>query len=172
MANTYTLIASNTLSSSAASVTFSAIPNTFTDLVLKMSTRDTATTVIDRATRISFNSAGGTPYSQTELQGDGASATSQRVSFQATNIEFGRSTAASATSNTFANIELYIPNYAGSTNKPFSSFSVAETNGTTARIRAVALLFSNTNVISSLTLTADTAFIADSSFFLYGIKNS
>jgi hypothetical protein len=36
MANTYTLIESQVLGSAAASVTFSAIPATYTDLVLKV----------------------------------------------------------------------------------------------------------------------------------------
>ena len=37
---TYTLISSNVLSSSAASVTFSSIASTYTDLVLRVSARD------------------------------------------------------------------------------------------------------------------------------------
>jgi hypothetical protein len=52
MANTYTLIASNTLGASAASVTFSAIPSTYTDLVVRYSAAscDAAVTDIDLLT--------------------------------------------------------------------------------------------------------------------------
>ena len=39
-ANTYTLISSNVLASSAATVTFSSIPATYTDLVLRVSARN------------------------------------------------------------------------------------------------------------------------------------
>ena len=42
MANeTYTLIQKTTLNASAASITFSSIPQTFTDLVVKVSARGT-----------------------------------------------------------------------------------------------------------------------------------
>jgi hypothetical protein len=47
MANTYTLIESQVLGSSAASVTFSAIPATYTDLVLKFSSRNDDTGVTE-----------------------------------------------------------------------------------------------------------------------------
>ena len=47
MPATYTLIASNTLSSAAASVTFSAIPATYTDLVLRYSARSDGASVDD-----------------------------------------------------------------------------------------------------------------------------
>ena len=47
MPSTYTLISSNVLASSAASVTFSAIPSTYTDLVVRASIRSDATSDAD-----------------------------------------------------------------------------------------------------------------------------
>ena len=47
MATTYTLITSQTLASSAASVTFSSIPSTYTDLVLRVSARTDNAAVSD-----------------------------------------------------------------------------------------------------------------------------
>ena len=59
-ANTYTLISSNVLGSSAASVTFSSIPATYTDLVLRVSARTDA----DDTSLITFNGTT-TGYSKT-----------------------------------------------------------------------------------------------------------
>ena len=79
MANTYTLISSNTLTSSAASVTFSSIPATYTDLVLRISARSDRVSTTDRL-RLTFNSDTATNYSNITLVGDGAAASSQNAS--------------------------------------------------------------------------------------------
>ena len=173
MPATYTLIASNTLSSSAASVTFSSIPNTYTDLVLKLSVRSARTDPSDTI-NFTINSIGGTSYSNTALVGNGSAASSGRVS-NANDVDYSAAAnAATSTSNTFSNVEIYIPNYAGSTNKPFSAFTAYEDNTTTAVIRANASLLSNTAAVTSITMaTAGIGdFVSGSSFYLYGIKNS
>ena len=79
-----------------------------------------------------------------------------------------------ATSNTFGTFEIYLPSYTASQNKPFSGFGVAETNATNTRIGAVAGLYRSTTAISSVKLSLLTGpnFVAGSSFYLYGIKNS
>ena len=171
MPSTYTLISSNVLSSSAASVTFSAIPSTYTDLVLRVSARsDDASTV--RGFRLNFNGVSGTSYSETYLSGNGATASSVRdssISYSDLGVVSGGST----TANTFGSVEIYIPNYAGATNKPLSGDSASEDNSTTAYRRANAALFSNTSAISSVVATLNAGnFASGSSFYLYGIKNS
>jgi hypothetical protein len=174
MPATYTLIASNTLSSAAASVTFSAIPGTYTDLVLRYSTR------VDRAIAgghnclLTFNASTSSDYSQTNLAEFGVTINSTRAS-AATSVTT-LSTGASNTSNTFSSNEIYIPNYAGSTNKPFSLQDVVENNSTAdfeSAIAARAALRSNTAAITSIKIdTNGYNFVSGSSFFLYGIKNS
>lgn len=174
MANTYVLIASNTLSSSAASVTFSSIPNTYTDLVLRISAR-TDNGAVNDGILLTINSTAGTAYSRTNLQGNGATAVSARSS--STNA-FGTSpngaAGSTATASTFGSIELYVPSYTVSQNKPFGYFGAGETNATTAYMGAIAGLWSNTATISQLDLTPNSGvnFVSGSSFFLYGIKNS
>lgn len=173
MALTYELIASNTLTTSAASVTFSAIPATYTDLVVKFSARvDGATT--GREIRLRTNSDTGSNYSVTVLRGDGSAVSSYRD----TNVTFtagGRATGTSSTADTFSNVEIYIPNYAGTTNKPMSLFSVNESNTATITNNIVvgANLHRNASAITSIDIspTSDN-FVSGSSFFLYGIKNS
>lgn len=164
------LIASNTLTSSAASVTFSSIPGTYTDLVLRVSARNnTAGTVYDAAYQIKFNGvSGGNSY--TQLAGNGASASSNRAT--STDIEIGRTPNSGATSNTFSNAEVYIPNYAGSTSKPTANFNVAENNNTTAKMQVTAGLVSSTSAITSLEIVSADTFVSGSSFFLYGISNT
>jgi hypothetical protein len=172
MPSTYTLISSNVLGSSAASVTFSAIPSTYTDLVLRSSIRnDYAQQSIN--TYVTFNSDTSTNYSTTILQGTGSASSSGRYSNRTKLDNAQYADGSSSTSNTFANCELYIPSYTVAQNKPMSDFSVTETNATTADLFATANLWRNTAAITSITLTPVAGnLIAGSSFYLYGIKNS
>ena len=170
MPNTYTLISSNVLTSSAASVTFSAIPATFTDLVLRCSTRDTnAAQWVSAFLQVNSTTSS---YSYTYIRGNGSTAVSQRDTAQA-NFFVANNNGSGSTSSTFANFEIYIPNYAGATNKVISSNAVGEDNSTSpVYLAAIAGLLSNTTAVTSLTMVASTAFSTNSSFYLYGIKNS
>jgi len=160
MANTYQLIEAKTLGSSAASVTFSAIPATYTDLLVKVSSRNTSSSEIFD---FGFNGVT-TNQSSIYLNGSGSAATS------ATYTLYGRSVQTGATASTFSNNEIYIPNYAGSSFKSVSVDAVNENNATGAFSSFVAGLWSSTAAITSITFTA--SFAQYSSFYLYGIKNS
>lgn len=173
MATTYTLISSNTLSSSAASVTFSSIPSTYTDLVLRVSTRsdsnDGGSTGSLTGLYFYVNGGAGTG-SGTRLTGNGTTTSSAGWT------DYGKifpQTDASMTSNTFGSAEIYIPSYTASQNKPYDSFSVAENNATTGYVGVNAGLYSSTTAISSLVIYPwNGNFVSGSSFYLYGIKNS
>jgi hypothetical protein len=76
---------------------------------------------------------------------------------------------AGSTANTFSNIEVYVPSYAVSQNKPFSVHTATEYNSADyAQNEVDAMLWSNTAAITSLTLSGLT-FAIGSSFYLYGI---
>ena len=168
---TYTLISSNVLSSSAASVTFSSIPSTYTDLVLRCSTRDSADTP-NTEIYIRLNGDTATNYSSTHLWGDGSTASSLRRS-NTTGGYVVPNEPATYTTNTFANSEFYIPSYGVSQNKPISGFGAPETNATAASpLGVAATLWRNTAAITSITMYSANNFIVGSSFYLYGIKNS
>lgn len=169
---TYNLIASNTLTTNTASVTFSAIPNTFTDLVLRISARSTSNSRRSVENYIFLNNDTSSLYSYTVLQGSGSAISSAKFSNVA--IEFGQANGNLSTSNTFANSEIYIPNYAGTTVKQISNFTGQEDNQTTAYINATAGLYRGTAPITSITISQFSAesYMSGSSFFLYGIKNS
>jgi transcriptional regulator of nitric oxide reductase len=172
MPSTYTLISSNVLSSSAASVTFSAIPNTYTDLVVRWSARSDRANVSDTM-KLRINSDSGSNYSWTYLLGSGAVASSS-INSGLDYTSLGAADAATAASNTFANGELYIPNYLASTKKPLSTINAQEDNATNAQLWVLASLWQGTAAITSLQLFLNIGpnFVSGSSFYLYGVKSS
>jgi len=170
---TYTLISSNVLASSAASVTFSAIPADYTDLVLRVSARTVDATSYPVDIFLTANSITGTSYSMTNVEGYSNSAGSQRLTSTAQFQLYYSATSSSMTSNTFASTEIYIPSYTASQNKPMSAITASPQNATTnVADAAFAGLFRNTSAITSLNLAGTSSFVSGSSFYLYGISNA
>ena len=170
---TYNLIASNTLTTSAASVTFSAIPGTYTDLVLKASIRS-ARSANFYSLKLIINGTTTSVYSRTYLNDGGGTPLSGRNSASTEIFTYESINANTSTSNTFANVEFYLPNYTSSSNKPNSYFGTAETNATVASMSVQANLVQITSAITSLEFSFPDAsnLMSGSSFFLYGIKSS
>jgi len=169
MANTFELIASSTVGSGGASnITFSSIASTWTDLVLKLSMRSNKTDV-DQLFTVQFNGSSSN-LSSRRLEGDGSTATSGTSA----TIIYTIGTGGNATSNTFGNAEIYIPNYAGSTNKSLSMDGVSETNATNVGSQLLAGLWSNTAAITSIVLTPNggQTILQYSTAYLYGVKNA
>jgi hypothetical protein len=163
MANTYTLIASYTATGSVASIDFTSIPSTYTDLCLKLSLRPSVAGNSDMY--ISFNSST-TNFSGIYLQGNGTTAPSGSLARYI-------GTAMGQTSSTFTNGEIYIPNYASSNNKSFSVDFVAENNATLAYSNLVAGLWSNSAAITSISVGPGSGSIVQySTAYLYGISKS
>jgi hypothetical protein len=182
MPTTYVAIAKTLLTGSQASVTFSSIPSTYTDLVVVFSVRGDATYEANNgdAMAMRINGSSTAQYSVTYLTGQGSSTGSGRRSTGNADSFiriYGGVNANSSTANTFSSGEIYLPNYAESTNKPISTTATTEINSTTGNtIYAEAQLWSNTSAINSLEFTytynASSRFVSGSSFYLYGIKNS
>lgn len=169
---TYVAIAKTVLTGSAADITFSSIPSTYTDLLVVFSGRTTGSGSRSESIYIQVNGTAGSAYSYTYLQGSGAAASSSRGS-ALSYIYAGEAPQSIATSNTFGSMEIYIPNYAGSTNKVLSFSNVQEDNQTTAYITPDAGLWSNTSAISSIRIYGNASSLAQySGAWLYGIKNS
>ena len=166
------LIASYTATGSVASIDFTSIAADWTDLILKVSARNDAITTVG-GLWIQFNGAT-TNLSSRILYGTGSAA----GSFSDTTI-FAYSDAASATSSTFSNVDYYIPNYAGSTNKSVSVDAVMENNAAAASSSLTAGLWSNTAAITSIKLqtfnnsnSALANFVIHSTAYLYGVSNA
>lgn len=174
MANTYIQIGSAVTvgSGGAATMGFTSIPGTYTDLVLKLTTRDTAATVDTGAVKVTFNGSA-TGYTNRNLVGTGSATSSGSVG--TTYIDAGlnaKMPTAGNTASVFSNIEIYIPNYAGSNNKSVSVDAAGENNQANTNCGLVAGLWSNTAAITSISIAPTTLFAQYSTATLYGIKNS
>jgi hypothetical protein len=159
------LIETKTLGAAAASIEFTSIPQTFTDLLLLASGRTNFTGGPDEQMLFSFN-ASTSDFSSRVLFGNGSTATSSTVARFA-----GHFNSNTTTANSFSNFSVYLPNYSGATNKSYSGDSVYETNATEAFQVITAGLWSNTAAITSITLTgnASGSILAGSTVSLYGI---
>lgn len=169
MAYTYSKIASVTVGSTAVpSIDFIAIPQNYTDLLIKLSLRsDTSGT--SRQLTLTLNSNTGANYSTRYVYAY-ASGTVSGSSSSATDMYAGLYGGTSYTANTFSNIEIYIPNYAGSNNKLVSIDSVMENNSTTNYIGFWSGLWAQTAQINSIKFLGSINFAQYSTATLYGIK--
>ena len=169
MANTYQLISSATVGSGGtATMSFTSIPSTYTDLVLFVSARTNRAGDILDELYLTFNS-NTSNYSWRRLLGEnsasGDSGSSRTVIL---------ANASNSTANVLGNATVYIPNYAGSGNKPYSVDSVMEQNATNAARQLLAGLWSNSAAITQIDLTSSTSsnFVQYSTAYLYGISNA
>jgi hypothetical protein len=171
MANTFTKIASVTVGSGgSASIDFTSIPSTYTDLCIKISARSTRTAYAQDDLYYKYNGSS-TSLSGLQIRASGSAVIS--TTGWTTYGYGGQIDSNSATSNTFSNVEIYIPNYAGSNYKSSSVDGVEENNATEAYANLLANLWSNTAAITSIALTAAAGnFVQYSTATLYGIKNS
>jgi hypothetical protein len=163
MASTYEPIATNTVGTATASVTFSSIPATYTDLILITSASTTSATNSGRAD-VTVNGDTASNYSFTRLYGDGSVASSYRRSSQTSFAELLNST-----SGNFYPMVLQFMNYSNTT----TNKSVLQNAFVSASFRREigVGLWRSTLAITSITLTAfSTTFVTGSSFTLYGIK--
>ena len=172
MANeTYTLIQTIQLNASASSITFSNIPQTFSDLIVKASLRDTRTSSGPGYIHLNFNGSSSDFGTRVLRNDDGSIASTSRSDDY---VGFSGATDAQ-TANTFGSFEMYISDYAStSLLKPFSIDSTNETNATTPIGQNwVAGMWANTAAITSISLIPETSssllWKQYSSISLYGV---
>ena len=162
MPSTYEPIATQTLGSSASSVTFSSITGTYTDLVIVCNgLANSGTTGLG----MRYNGDTGNNYSATFLEGSGTTALSERQS--STNyLRVAWNSIWDTT--TPSNIIINIQNYSNATTY---KTSINRSNNSARYVEAIVGLWRNTNAITSFTLTGVTNNLAaGSTFTLYGIK--
>ena len=156
----------------AASIDFTSIPSTFTDLCIKLSVRNTNPTGgTFQNLFMAFNGVS-TGYSGKNLQGNGSAAqsASSSDSYQGAVVVSNSGT----TANTFSNIDIYIPNYAGSSQKSVATDGVTESNITAMYMSMMAFLSTGTAAVTSIALTTNPtfSFAQYSTATLYGIKKA
>lgn len=171
---TYQLIASNIISVNTTNITFSSIPNTYTDLLLRVSARSGAGP--NDAMRVRLNSLNSN-NSYTDLRTQGNTVSSATVNSASSSGLMVGPVNHWETTNTFSDSEFYIPNYNSTSAKQMLGSSVAEVPATTVAsesiISVAAGLNTATSAITSLLIqNFNGQFFPGSSFYLYGIKNS
>ena len=154
---TYEPIATQTLSTTAASVTFSSIPSTYTDLVVILQ----PLTTLGTGALTQFNNDTSSNYSNTVIYGDGSTAASyRRTSQTAINDINARNADAMAILN--------IMNYANTTTYKSVIFRSNTIAG--SELNATVGLWRSTSAISTITFsTGGTTYRAGATFTLYGI---
>ena len=159
------LIETKALTSANASIVFSNIPQTFTDLYVLTSLRDTTGTVGWVTCDVRPNGTGSNISSRV-LYGFGTT-----VGSLPANEIYHQATQGGNTANTFSSSSIYISNYAGSTHKSFSVDTSTEGNTATTINAINASLWSDTAAITSLTflIAAGQTLAAGSTISLYGI---
>ena len=179
-ANTYSLIASQTLATTATSITFSGIPSTYDDLVLRCSMRGDRAVVNGFDLSLKFNGdATTTLYSEISLYNNTMSSGVLTSTYTINAAFSGQKTIinnSTSLADTYTIMEMYFPKYNATGNKPFYITSIQENNVfTNSNVvhSTEACNYGGTSGISSFILSNTLAnFTATSSFHLYGIKNS
>jgi hypothetical protein len=165
---TMQLIETKTVGTAVASVEFTSIPQTYTDLLVFLSLRTNNEPDSNGygVAEVAFNGLT-TNRSNRRLVGDGGGGA---LSFSSSDIRVYVS-GNTNTANTFGNASIYIPNYTSAVAKSISLEQVTENNATRAYIFLMAGLYDSTAALTSITFTALSSgqFVANSSISLYGI---
>lgn len=171
MANTYKALSTVTVGAGGAStIAFTNIPQTYTDLVIKVSGRFSFASGIVSNMAIQLNNSTAT-FTNRTLSGSGSAAGSGSGS----SGFIGDLPGALSTGSTFGNSEIYIPNYVSGNNKSIGADTVSENNGTVAWSYLTAALWSTTNPITSVTLYDignSSNFVQYTTATLYGVFNA
>lgn len=165
MPATYEPIATTTLSSTANTITFSNIPNTYTDLRIVANVKHTSGRYF---VRLQFNGNTNSDYSWTHLYSFASGTTGSTQSSSQSYIAFGQ--AGSPTENPgFYTADIL--SYAGNTNKAVLLRESANVNSTSNGGLTVGVgLWRSTNAITSVNIhTTINSFAIGSSATLYGI---
>lgn len=164
---TYKAIATTTLGSATATVTFSSIPQTYTDLILVTNIQATTGSIFPY---ITFNSDTGANYSYTWISGR---STDAAVVGRNTNLNFIYlpAYAGADTANLNFNSITHIQSYSNSTT--YKTAISRCNNASTSNVDASVGLWRNTSAITTLVVGADTStFASGSTFTIYGIKGA
>lgn len=169
--SSYTPIA--TATPNGATVDFTNIPQTYTDLVMTVHGRGAGAFSTVWALVTVNNDSSGTSYSRTVLKGDGSSLTSFRETNYAQLYTLDGFPGASVTANIFGVGVYYFPNYTNANIfKNILSKSTTDINGS-GQIIAMAGVWRNTAAINRISLfvaSGNNTFVNGSTITLYGIK--
>jgi hypothetical protein len=169
MSSTYEPIATTTLGTSAADITFTGISQSYTDLVVIVSARSVAVGA-EFAGFIRLGNGSidtGSNYSRTRLLGNGATATSGRGS-NITALSWDAIPGSTSASGTFCATIIQIMNYSNTTTNKTILIRSNEPNNYVA---AIVGLWRSTSAINQVRIYGDQGNLAvGTTCTLYGIK--
>jgi len=171
---TYKLIESKTVGAGgAASIEFTSIPQTYTDLVFAVYVRTDQSATISNML-FQLNSDTGSNYYSKVFWGNGSSTTADYAE-PATYFYAGPAFSGSVSTATFfGNASIYIPNYTGSTVKTALTESITEDDATTRYNALSTGRWTGTAAITSVKVFSGGSanLVQYSTISLYGIKKS
>jgi hypothetical protein len=165
----WTTLAHVKLGSNQANITFSGIPQTYTDLRLVYSLRTTlgGLNFDDMSMRINGDTS--SVYTNRTLRA--REGTLSALSGTGNRLDIYEACASAAAANSFGNGEIYIPNYSQSGTKRISSMGYSIADSTTLQGGIVSGLWSGNAAVTSITLFSANGqnLVQYSSATLYGI---
>lgn len=175
MANTYELINQYEVSTGGiTNIEFTAIPSTYTDLILKASLR---TSRNDTTDPVSWNLNGettGTNYKYKSIWSTGSTSVDAYSNGGTSNFEIQYATANNSTTSLFNNWELYLPSYTASGDKVGIAQGSHQQLAGASYLVIMGYTWTNSSAITSIKLTDiySATFSLYSSLYLYGIKKN
>jgi hypothetical protein len=171
MANTFIALRTTTLTATATSFTFSALPSTYTDLTIYYSLRETSAGR-NNAFTITFNNDSSSIYTNAIGVMLNTTATGMNSS-TATAITNLYANGNDAPANIFGTGRIYIAGYTSSDRKTVIAETVATSNDSNMAWAMLGSSYNSSSAISSITITPSSgSFAIGSAVSLYGIKNS
>ena len=156
MPGTYEKIATTTLGSGSADVSFTSISGSYTDLII-IANGKTAT---ESTLGLQFNSDTATNYSSTYMRGNGSTATSGRFTSSSQMYAFNWN-------NSDSTSIWQIQNYSNATTY---KTALNRLGGAGLYVAFCVGLWRSTSAITSITVKSNDTFSTGSTFTLYGIK--
>ena len=164
----YYSIATTTLSSSTATVTFSSIPSTYKHLQIRAIARSTFNQNTGDQVTVQVNGVTASSYSYHYMSANGSTIGDVNATSTTTTMGLGYAPNDGVTANTFGAFIIDVADYASTSKfKTFRAFGGYDANGS-GTIRLQSGLFQSTNAVTSISLTHNT-FKAGSTFALYGV---
>jgi hypothetical protein len=163
--NTYVALDEVTVAIATPSITFTSIPQGYTDLVLVCNIAQVAS---NNSLRIRYNSDTGSNYSYTQLQGNGSTAVSGRDS----NLTSGEVAETTASTSLELAVIAHIQDYSNTTTY---KTLIGRGNRADSLVDATVSLWRSTAAITTIDLAMGSGFPANnfatgSTFKLYGIE--
>lgn len=173
MPNTYTLIASFTVTSPTGNITFSSIPSTYNDLNVLINARSDVASNRELV-RLWINGDTSAIYARNGMIGAGSAGRSVSSGSNMNSALLPFVNGNNATSSSFGSMRIYIPAYKSTRNKTVTHFGASEDASTEAWLSGQSTVYASNSPITSLVMFPEngTVWQANTKFWLYGISNS